>query len=162
MESHWDMKLKSAVGMCCFLWKTAGYLIPPNVHSHPKQFEKTMRGVCSLRAEHKAARDPCDASQRARSASTLQRHNLIKNVLTTLWYSSRFLHIDTITPLLWASMLRQPSFHQDVDSVVMTISPGDCCCVTPWRQASCNNRDREADVWDRTTWSPPYFTLSGK
>lgn len=58
-----------------------------NDHSYPKQFEQTMRGVCSLRAVHAASYDPCVASQCVCSSSTLQWLNLIKNVLTTLQYS---------------------------------------------------------------------------
>lgn len=81
----------------------------PNDHSYPKQFEKTMRGVCSLRAAHDASYDPCVDSQCACSSSTQQWLNLIKSVLTTLQYSLRFLHIDSITPLLWASMQHHPS-----------------------------------------------------
>lgn len=76
----------------------------PNDHSYPKQFEKTMRGVCSLRAARDASCDPCVASLCASSSFTQRWLNLIKSVLTTLQYSLRFLHIDTITPLLWASM----------------------------------------------------------
>ena len=58
-----------------------------NDHSYPKQFEKTMRGVCLLRAVRVASYDPCVASQCVCSSSTLQWLNLIKNVLTTLQYS---------------------------------------------------------------------------
>lgn len=82
----------------------------PNDHSYPKQFEKTMRGVCSLRARD-ASYDPCVASLCASSSFTQRWLNLIKSVLTTLQYSLRFLHIDTITPLLWASMQHHPSSH---------------------------------------------------
>ena len=64
-------------------------LIPQssNDHSYLKQFEKTMRVVCSLRAVRDALHDPRVASQCVCSSSTQQWLNLIKNVLTTLQYS---------------------------------------------------------------------------
>lgn len=128
-----------------------------NDHSYPKQFEKTMRGVWLLRAVHGTSYDPCVVSQCVCSSSTLQWLNLIKNVLTTLQYSLRFLHIDTITPLLWASMQCHPTSHQyHVVSILMTIFLGDCCRVTLRRQGSGNNRHRKAAVWDQITWSPSH------
>lgn len=117
-------------------------LIPhsSNDHSYPKQFEQTMRGVCSLGAARGASYDPCVVCQCVCSSSTPQWLNLIKNVLTALQYSLGFLHIDTITPLLWAKHAAPPLLSQNrVDCILITVYLDDSCRVTPWWQGSGNN-----------------------
>ena len=95
---------------------------------------------------------------------TLQWLNLIKSVLTTLQYSKRFLHIDTITPLLWASTRCPPPplRQHHADSVLMTnfpwwLLPCDTMATGLWQQQRLKNCCLRPNNLEPTT-----STLCGK